>query len=557
MLLRVLGDHLSWPELARVLELPCPGPALPARTACPGCGGRLNVYQDSITRSFWHHCKDCRFAGDPIALAALAWGLPARVAARRLVRLIAEESPEMDQEIAEHLDEVTDRHARMHELWALARAYIATTTSPELTRLRARLRVQTDLNPDRWRDGPGRLVGAYGAHAAELVLRYGPDDPARQAPYFIGRGRYFEGRGWGEVLVFPYLSAPGRIVGFEFVGREGRPSDRVRRWIARPEAGLAGLETALEPHPEFGAVAFAVDDPALALRFQLRNAATSDRPLPIVAWYDDKAHRTEDAWFALSQRRIVFFGWELTAAMIRQAQACDGLISLSPMSSNDPQRIDSWFRDDPTQMLLRRVLKQARPWRDALRDWAEEHTPAQVEELLLAIEAGGDPRLEIAQIMGPAARELAEAPQRRVVVLSGTRVTETPSGWRMSPTGRIKSSRVVSEAILRVDQIVAGMEILYRGRILYKGREVPIEFHETHMQRLGQILSAACMRAGLGRPMILPAQPLSLIQVALSFHPPEYLAEAPAAGTDVPPGMTRKNGHIRLPTPPAASQGPS
>lgn len=534
MLLATVDVPAPWPELARALGLACRGASLPARVACPACGGRLTVYQDSRSRRYWHHCQGCRRSGDAAALAALAWGLEPAAALRRLAAtgLIAEEYA-MPENAKIHLQTGPHRRRDFEAFMDKARDYLATAQSPALQRLRTTLRLTSSLPPPQWAEGPGRLVGAFPYRAVREVLTPGSSGPRTDSGGDGGCARLFRGRGWSDVLVFPYYAAPGRLSGFEFVGRDGGPGDRefaatpssrsVRR-SGGDEAGLAGLENTETVHGRLGAHVVAVADPALAVRLQIRNAVVSRRPLPLVAWRDDGRRWTRDAWATLQRRRVVFWGWELTAALVRQAALCDGLISLIEFAEVSQDAVDHYIRLKEPELLLERAVRRAKPWREAVRRWADKRQPAAVESLLLDLEALEiEVDADLAAALGPTAAGLLAAPAVRTVRVGSYSYQENDEGtWQLTPKGR----RRIADVRLRIDRIYAGPRPRYVGRILHREGAIPFDVIATDLERrLVSTVCELCIRAGLGRPHLVRS--VKLVDVAVAFQEPEVFRIVP------------------------------
>src|SRR3954447_7107150 len=303
-----LNVHLPWPQTAALLGLAPAHHALPARTSCPLCGQRrLHAYEDAPCGGAWFCCPDCGRCGDLIELAAAVWGMGLPAALAQLARLGAPLPAEAldPQRVADYVRDYPGYRRRLTALWEGARDWLPRAWSPALARLRLGLGLIDGLGPDRWRQGPGRLLGALPREEVEacfcpLSTGQGGAHPQR---YRLNpsRGRVFRGPGWSDVLVIPYYDLPRRIAALTFIGRDGTAADRVfrpQRVLARSgsnqhqsqppyqvEAGLAGLET-LEPAlPCWGGVAFAVGDLTLALRLQLGNFVSSTRPLPLLCWH--------------------------------------------------------------------------------------------------------------------------------------------------------------------------------------------------------------------------------------------------------------------------------
>lgn len=530
-MLLALDSRVLWSRLAGVLDLPCPDAALPARVECPACRGRLSVYHDSTTGGYWHHCVGCRSSGDSIALAALCWGIPPADAVVRLARSgvgIPEEAA-MPDAIANYLAAGPEPRDAATRFWADARRYLTLRQSTALGRLRVQLRIASTLSLDAWAEGPGQLVGAYPYREVRTALAPCRSVARRPATPWLHRA-LFKGRGWGDVLVFPYYSAPGRLCGFEFVGRGGAgPADRDFCLTADntvgTEAGLAGLHTVEQIHPRFGTHIFAVADPALALRLQIRNAAATRVPLPLVAWSGRAGARTAAAWATIQRRRVVFWGWELTAELVHQAVQCDGLIALVEFTEVTPHAISHYFRLRPPGDLLRTALRSARPWRTALADWATRRQTGEVDTLMAALEDRRIDTAAIAAALGEAAYALYQAPTVRTAQVAAATYTETEAGWFVTKKRR---SYPVSDAVLRIHRILTGPRPRYQGAIHYQGETVPFDLTAATMERdAPAAVRRLCLQAGLGRPDIQLRSAVELLAIATAFHTPETVRVVP------------------------------
>ena len=255
---------------------------------------------------------------------------------------------------------------------------MARSNSYEICQLRKKLRILSQLHGQSWRNGPGRLVGALPYLEAEACFSPGAiaNSLRHSAVPFNGSGsRIFQGGGWGEVLAIAHFDLPGRVCGFLFVGRDGRTSDRVFKSTyrltstQRPEGGLAGLETVERSNGEFGHDVLAVADPLLAVRLQVRHAISHTRPLPMVAWCDQPQALTKYAWRTLSDKKVVVWAWRLTAAVVYQAMRANSHLCLLGPEDLRRDSVDHYIRLLSPDQLFRRVVRNARPWREAVRVW--------------------------------------------------------------------------------------------------------------------------------------------------------------------------------------------
>lgn len=529
MALRTINEHAAWTAVLGVLNVPVAGRALPARTTCPLCrGGRLTVYEDTISGGAWHYCFDCYSAGDMIELASAAWGLSPQAALAKMsslgVGLPAEQLE--PAAVAKYVARHPQTRNRMRDLWRRCMEHLATAKSAELTRLKQRLRIDTHLSPERWRQGPGNLVG--GLHS-NLVAE----------AFAVDKKRTFRGRGWGEVLAVPYHDLPERICAFLLVGRGGGPKDMVFRVPGgpgsrpaapdRPEAGLAGLWSIDASRSNYGPHVFAVDDAFFAARLQVRHFATSTRPLPLIAWYDGPRALTRNAWGCLDRHAPVFWGWDMTAALLSQAMRADGLVAITPLIAG----VDDYVRKDDPADLLRKALKRARPWKEALKDWIDGAPDAAVEEVLAGLRAmGHDPEALVP--VAPRVGELLCVPASPPSVRLGTWTVMEQNGqwWGFHSSDRQKVC--IMNARLRIDGVLvkncetfSGRTKLhdiphYRGRLLYEGDEIPFEVPMKALDNNPTLHLPGILARAKGKVLyIASGWAKRLIQVAKLFQIPD------------------------------------
>jgi hypothetical protein len=535
-----------WSGIAAVLGLPCQSRAFPARTDCPLCGGhRLHVYQDNINHGQWHYCFDCHESGDMIELVAKVWQVSPQAAVRKLAKLGFDLPPEMltEEMLGQYVINHPQHRHRWRSFWEQSRMFLTTTSSASIARLRSKFKLISQVDKKRWLAGPGLFVGACSVSSAFQLHRTLP------ASY---RRVIFKGGGWQDVLVIPYHHVPDGVSAFLYVGREGAAKDRVLRTIdnnhatSEPhhEVGLAGLPSVTASKGSFGDYVFAVDDPLLMLRLQVRHVATSTLPLPIVSWWHQPKQRTQNAWFSLLNRKVVFLAWKITPELVWQAQLVDGLIALIPLNDHKRSTIDHYIRLCPPADLLRKNLRRAKPWRDALVDWAKQQDRGGVEELLLNLDGMGYDTFELETLFGRTLTDSMDIPVRRQLPYRRGQIIERENGWWF--VSRKNDWELISEAIVRIDEIVndgtrlyKGEEtVRYRGRVLFRGEELPFDYSIKSLRHVTRIVTQLCQKAGLGRPKFAPARDWDVLAIAVLFQEP-------------------RNRHILPPDPEELSEEPS
>ncbi len=535
--LRTLNTHAPWVSVLELLGVPVKGQALPARLTCPLCHtGRLHVYEDTTSGGAWHYCHQCLSAGDMIELCAAAWDCSPAVAVRRLVNkgipIPAERTTA--EEIQQYVLSQPMTRNRMRDFWRQSRERLTHSRSATVAQLLGRFQLSLTSDVDRWERTAGRHLGVTRREDVEKTFNAG-SWRARSSHCYTLRGG-----GWQDVLVLAFHDLPERIAGFLLAGRGGRAEDRVFRTTGPRflypgrdpfEAGLAGLDTLDASKSMFGEHVLAVDDALLAARLQLRHYQTNDRPLPLVAYHDSERIRTRNVWKVLDRHLPVFFGWQLTPTLLHQAIIADGLIALAPLDRVCKESIDHYLRLDEPRDLFRKALKRAKPWRQMLRDWAEETTDAAIENLLLGLEGyGHDPRV-LAAVTDRLA-DLVLAPKTVTEAHLGNRtIVEKDGQWWSVYSGDTHHQRrslgprqdtIIMNAILRVEEeFCKGEALYYRGHLLFEGQEMPWEYAATTLEKATTTTLTSLVLRHCGRHLyIAPGWKTRLVTVATLFQTP-------------------------------------
>jgi len=507
--------------------------ALPLRTTCPLCGRHaLDLFNDNISGGQWHHCAECRSAGDMIELASASWGCEPGTALARLSEAGVQLPPECGDpaEVSAYVDRYPAYRRRMADLWAAAKANLPQSRSSDVGKIRTRHNLKLDVSLQRWRAGPGHLVGSIGWRDVEVA--FNPSSATSSSG--MSSYRVFKGKHWGEVLTVPFYDLPDRIRAFMFLGREGRPHlDQVFRRLTLgqgradwSEAGLAGIESvALAGDP---ASVIATDDYLLNLQVQFRNFRSSMRSIPMVVWRDDGECRTRTAWSILGGKRVVFWAREIDHRVVMQAVETDGRISTAGPATPTREAMLHYLRLRPGNDLERVVLKHAKPWAEALRAWMAEAPEGKVQDLTLRLEQAGADVSYIFRQLGGDYHTTRVSPMRGVQ-LNDQQVVEQHDRWYLEGSRRHgKGRRQVSNATLRLTHAIKDREtgtMHYRGVIRYKGTEIPfIEKLDTVRRKTAEWMAAKMLDAEAG-VLAVGAMRTNLHQIAVLFHEPVFVVD--------------------------------
>ena len=478
----------------------------------------MRIYEDTTSGAAWHYCFGCKRAGDMVDLAAAVWQMGHQATIKKLSAL----GIPLPLELIDKYLATRERRNQLSGLWERAKDNLATTRSQALHGLRHRIGLNVSCGPERWRAGPGMLLG--GMHFKEVHTYLIPN--SLNAAGF--GGRLFKGPQWGDTLITPYYSHHDKIVGYAFCGRKGTDKgDRV--WYfsnvgaRRAEAGLAGMWTVEAAHAMFAQFYVAMSDPWFMLRIQLRHFAASAIPLPLVTWHDDGVHVTNKTWQFLTGRVPVFWVTDevLTAQIMHQAIISDGHISFAKMETFNSKTAGHYVRNNEPREVIRKVIKRAKPWRQALVDWANDAMPGPVEELLLHLKDYGHDTKALAELSPKlGAVVITPVQDREAKMPGGGKVIEKDGRWWHRTT---KGSELMMDGILRIDgsslKELRGREVAhYTGRLLFDGKELPFELPITTLTHYGaDRLRELSLRLTGKMIYIAPRYRTTILTVATAF----------------------------------------
>lgn len=444
-----------------------------------------------------------------IELAASAWKVSPQVAVRRLSDAglpIPEERATADKANS-YVAAYPQTRNRINAFWQKASNYIGSGEDPVLSALREKFRITSQISLKRWREGPGQMVGAYPHLAIEKVFLPKSVIGGRA----VSMQRMFKGRNWSTVLVVPHYDLPGRICGFYLVGRNGGSDDRVfRAPVLKPdpvggtqhEGGLGCYWAIENSYGMLGDKIVAVADDFFALRLHVRHFATNRTALPLVSFVDMPRGLTRKAWQSLDTKTPVLWGWRLNPSLLFQAITSNGHLSISELSDVSPARIDHYLRGIEPAVMLRRVVKQSKPWREYVEDWACRVSDGTIENMLLGLETYGVDMQMLAKLGGRFGSMVRVRPRANVVTFGSFTISESEGQTWLSKKN--KPAELLMNAILRVDgtslkQSSGDAEpvAMYKCRLLFKDKEVPFErsikyIHEHFQSMLEAELVKKC-----------------------------------------------------------------
>jgi len=441
-----------------------------------------------------------------VELVATAWNVTVPVAIRRLVKrgFPLKASEITATKVARYIKGHPAKREKVRELWRKSQDFYITQPDPLLTIYREKFRLASQMSRERWKDGPGNMLGAYTQVGIERT--FSPSSVIGNRA--VSSSRIFTGGKWSTVLVTPHHDLPGRICGFLFVGRHATEKDR-RFKATIPSTRNGGKEGGLgcywaveHSYGMFDRKLVVVSDVMFALRLHIRHFATSRNALPLVSYLDELGYLTENAWASIENRTPVLWGWRLTPSLAYQAITSNGELSITPLADMSQSRIDHFVRNAEPRTIIQRVIKRAMPWKEYLRRWANQtQEDGVIEDLILSLRAYGVSTDTLQSVGGRFARLAAEekAPVPSITMSDCTLSELDNKTWGAKAR---QEPHMVLNALLRIDSTfmkkLRGVDDkvpYYRCRLIYEGTTIPFEtsirdFAESFSEALEMVLVA-------------------------------------------------------------------
>lgn len=525
--------NTDWVDFAEAVGIKVSGNGLPTSTQCPLClRDTLYIYEDRNTKSQWYHCNGCKEKGHVINLAAKIWEIDVKEAVDRLIELgVSPGTYVWDK--GKQKGQV--KQARLEKFWQRCCRFKNPPINHQVTR---RFHLHADTFSSRTQKILGQLYSFDSYKNIEKAFHCYTRVTEAGVRYDNAK-RLFKGRKWDNVMVIPRYDRPGRLCGFEFIGRVGDLKDRIivptaiqQGTLPRhaTELGLFGLTEALETSA-FGSSIIAVEDSLLALRLQVRHLASANNLLPIVGWIDGPYGLSRDAWSPLFDRKVIFWHHDINPRLLRQVMLVDGYISNPKMPLMrewyDSEAFMSYMRSTNPLDIVYQLNRTALPWREFMAEWVLESRESVVVELLRGL-GRLDYDLDLfARELKPRARDRLlsliipqyESPQQSIRYEGKVIVQKNHSWWCVNRLGtsleRISNFTVKIERISFVDE-----RLRYTISINCGDREIRTMEDNIEKQFANRILSILTKQKFLGE--VSEVFKKSLFAIAKEFYKPEF-----------------------------------
>lgn len=340
-------------------------------------------------------------------------------------------------------------------------------------------------------------------------------------------------------LAIPWCNSPGRISALLLLGWR----KLVRLWY--PEFTRQQKDPGvmlLDALPRRPLRVIAVSSPYLALWLQYKHFQEDNHPAPVVAWHEDT---DPSIWSQLGAEEIVFWGYEPTAAIFKQALHARGDIKVSfpprpewdieyELSSIENYRTWHRLRSDlnpamPFKQRLTDLTHRMRRPHEACRDYLLSLDDEAVGEALgiMALEPDHIGRLlescETYETRAVMERLLERRAAEQEVNMFGGVVRQYigPHEAYWSLTKRGGAEERLSEAVIELDRCIRdeeANETFYTGLVHHKGKRYPFSATQRELRddTLG-IAVEAVEAAGDGMPFVSKSQGARLYDLLSRF----------------------------------------
>lgn len=503
-----------------------------------------------------------------IELLSVGWNLSIRAA---LLKYAAKNSS-LPAEVT--LPATVERYSREHiesrqrfaTFWEEAKQRLLHRPGREIVTLLRQLNLYCEISQERWSAGPGKLLGSASRKSVELLFHPGI---AKQDHNRISSHRtVFTGRNWQNVLIIPYYQLPGKLSGFVFLGSGAILGDSTKGIVYKAippvylaptktiNLGLGLLTTVQDAESKWGKIVFALEDPILALQLQMKQFFQNQRPLPLVTW-SDRDDYPPSTWHCLQNKKLVFWPRKFTSRVVGQAKHNNAWISTAGPAQDSDRSLESYVIDTFNKGLLRRIVAKAKRWQKAMASRLGGVSNTEAEELLLKLQLTAS---ELNAVLQECDEETITRVQRlvrediaeKVTVLNRREVYETEQGWYLNSNSKSKPRELLCNAILRIDQVLYNQQTesaYYRGRVLFKGKQIPFCDTQTAVEsNTGKWLQQLLLSKKLGLLKYLKSWSPHLVRIAQEFQEPELVESNTTVGWDpenscfVMPGLTLYDG---------------
>jgi hypothetical protein len=386
-------------------------------------------------------------------------------------------------------------------------------------------------------------AGLWFARAARFAGVLSKDEILVNLPNFSDKSRQ-----WEEAVAVALYSLPGKLSSFFMVLRSASEDNCVLYRIPDPSGlecgGFLGLDAVTGPtHPDFGNKILLLSDPLLALKLHDIHVATDKYLLPVAGFCHEDAVNLNVCSGMFAGKEVHVWGPNVTEELSQGAKKVDSRIVTNEDSKVRYVDDISWTS---LHVWISHKLRLARPWPEVLAAYLECKSRQECGDVLGDLQLSDRERDALLECCTASDKERLKDIERErnpSTVNVGHRmgVVERSGCWFLLDNRKPGEGQGLlwSDAILRIDKIVRfprNSKMLYEGRIVYKGHEIPFsvpagEQDKVHRHTASWI-RGILLDAGLGVLHYVPSKDQRLVDVALALHKPVIVAGRDRCGWD-------------------------
>lgn len=354
---------LSYAAIAPLIGME-PTASYPVSAKCPYCEAQAwAIHQDTKTLEEWYYCSQCKATGTILAMAASRLNMLQEEAMYYLAEQL--NLPVSPSNMRLYL-RAQGFSAVLQELWKQSQ-FSKQNEGREyyLALLRLGWNISAPMSQERYMAGPGQILGIL--------------TPAQVAKY--GRSRLLKGK--EPTVVVPYYRSPTQIGALACFSNG---TETLLTSKTGGEVGLVGLPFLWQIQSNNLVLTSML---ANMVRIHLRNFNSSEMPLPILAWRQFMITERKKQWPMLGGRQLIFWERQPTASLLHQAMLCNASLTFTgpDVSRQQPKEVSgsrwhSWIADVTVTEVYQQLVRTAKPYEHALRNWAEYAAPADKTKLL-------------------------------------------------------------------------------------------------------------------------------------------------------------------------------
>ena len=341
-----------------------PTASYPISAKCPYCEAQAwAIHQDTKTLEEWYYCSQCKATGTILAMAA-----------ERLNMLQEEAMHYLAEQLNRTISPSSMRlylrglgfSAKLQELWKQSQSSMKSESREHYQALlKLGWNLSRPMSRERHMAGPGQMIGIL--------------TPTQIAKYGTDRLRV----GKGNTVVVPYYRTPTQIGA---IACFNNGVETIINPYSGGEIGFAGLPFLWQTQSDSLVLTSMLTN---MVRLQLRNFNSSEMPLPILAWRQHMIIGGKKQWSMLGGRQLIFWECQPTAAILHQAMLSNASLTFAgpevirqqPKEVRGP-RWNRWMSDMPATEVCQQIVRMAKPYEQALSNWAKYAAPADKTKLL-------------------------------------------------------------------------------------------------------------------------------------------------------------------------------